>query len=157
MNNFLLLTLMLLASIAAGQEAILCAGGDASTSEGSVSYSVGQLDYTSIATDNGSMDQGVQHSFEMLTVRVIDMEFFQQISVFPNPNTGEFSILMSDDTNENICYQLYNNHGKTLRSGTLLSNQTPVDMSELPAATYFLYVLDADNQLTKLFRILKIN
>jgi hypothetical protein len=157
MNLILLLIVSFIASVAAGQEAVLCAGGEAATIDGSVSFSVGQLGYTSISTNDGALDQGVQHSFEMLTARVVDMEFIQQISISPNPNTGAFSILMPDDSNENISYQLYNNHGKAIRSGTIQSNQTLVDMSELPASTYFLYVLDPTNQLTKLFRVLKIN
>jgi len=47
------------------QEAVLATGADAAGSGGKVSYSVGQIAYTSQTGSNGSVTQGVQQPYEI--------------------------------------------------------------------------------------------
>ena len=50
------------------QEAIITSGGDASGSTGSVSYTIGQVVYTTNTGTNGSAAQGVQQPYEISVV-----------------------------------------------------------------------------------------
>ena len=45
------------------QEAVITVGGDASSSDGTVAYSIGQIVYTTIIGTNGSVAQGVSKGF----------------------------------------------------------------------------------------------
>ncbi len=48
-----------------GQTSVNTAGGEVENTSGSVSYSIGQVAYTSVSNSNGSVSQGVQHAFEI--------------------------------------------------------------------------------------------
>lgn len=62
------------------QQAVLTSGSNAVGTEGSVSYSVGQLDYISINGSDGSVSQGVQQSFvsTALPVSLINLKATKQ-------------------------------------------------------------------------------
>ena len=47
------------------QENTTAAGGEATGSGGTASYSVGQVVYTTVTGTNGSVAQGVQHPYEI--------------------------------------------------------------------------------------------
>ena len=69
------------------QEAIPATGGNGSGSGGSVSYTVGQIVYTTITGTNGSSAQGVQQPFEISVVTGIPeaKDISIEIIVYPNP------------------------------------------------------------------------
>lgn len=48
------------------QSGIVAVGGDVSASSGSLSYSVGQIDYEVVSNSNGTLIQGLQQPFENL-------------------------------------------------------------------------------------------
>ena len=54
------------------QEAIPTSGGDASSNKGSVSYSVGQIVYSSNTATNGTVTQGVQQAYEIYVTTGIE-------------------------------------------------------------------------------------
>ena len=79
--------LCLLPELATSQQAIPATGGGAESSTGSISYTIGQIDYGSASGTKGSMSQGVQHTYEIWVTSV--PENFENInlifSVYPNP------------------------------------------------------------------------
>jgi hypothetical protein len=139
------------------QEVITTSGGNASVSDqGSVSWSVGQVVYTTYTGTTGSVAQGVQQSFEISVVsgieeaRDIDLLF----SAYPNPAT-DYLILRTDNFEvSNLSYQLYDNNGKLLEREILSGNETIIDMSNFVPATYFLKVT-GNNKEVKTFKIIK--
>ena len=52
-------------SVISAQSGTITSGGDAAGSGGSVSFSIGQLDYTSISSAEGTVSQGLQHPYEI--------------------------------------------------------------------------------------------
>jgi hypothetical protein len=71
------------------QESVNTAGGNASGSGGSVSYSVGQIVYTTNTGDNGTVAQGVQQAYEISAVTGIEEanNISLIVSAYPNPTT----------------------------------------------------------------------
>ena len=80
------------------QESINATGGIASGSGGSMSYSVGQIVYTTNTGTNGSVAQGVQQPYEISAV--IGIEEFNGInlyvSVYPNPTSDYLTLSIGD-------------------------------------------------------------
>ena len=148
------------------QEATTATGGEASGTGGTASYSVGQVAYTTNTGTNGSVAQGVQHSYEISTIVGIDVKNINlELSVYPNPTTDFLNLKIGNYDNENLSYQLYDMQGKLLENKKIVENSSPIKMESLPSSTYFLKVYSVgrnnrtgvtDNQTTvKTFRIIK--
>jgi hypothetical protein len=151
----LLLAALLWMSAAKAQESVNVAGGDASGSGGSISYSVGQVDYTTNTDVSGTVSQGVQQPYEIFTVEIKETELNISLSVFPNPTTNNLTLLISDYSNEKLSYQLFDMQGKLLNKGQVSAQKTQINTASLPSATYFISVVDQENKQIQSFKIIK--
>ena len=138
------------------QQAIPAAGGNASGSGGSVSYSVGQIVYTTNAGTNGSVAQGVQQPFEISVVTGIEQAngISLQCSAYPNPATDYVKLKIENYQFENFTYQLYDFNGKILENKKLVESETSIFMGNYAPAIYFLKVIQSDKGI-KTFKIIK--
>lgn len=136
------------------QKAIPASGSNASGIGGSVSYTVGQVIYTTNTGTNGAMAQGVQQPYEISVVAgIADANGINLIlSAYPNPAT-EYIMLKADKT-ENLTYQLYDINGKLLENKKIESNETNIVMSNFINAIYFLKISDNSKEV-KTFKIIK--
>ena len=138
------------------QEAIPVVAGDATGSGGSVSYSVGQVLYTTNTGTNGSLAEGVQQPYEISVI--VGNEEAKGINLiwraFPNPATDFFTLEVEISDNEKYFFQLYDMMGKLLVSKKLIGNKTTISMSNLAPATYFLKITD-NKEIVKTFKIIK--
>jgi len=138
------------------QETTLTSGSNVSGSGGSVSYSVGQVVYTTNTGTSGSVAQGVQQPFEISVVTGIEenKDITLQCNAYPNP-TSDFLILkMENYILESCNYQLYDVNGKLLENKRIEGNETSIDMLNLVPATYFLKVIQNEKEV-KTFKIIK--
>jgi len=138
------------------QESINPAGGDATGSGGSMSYSVGQIftEYQFSGTD-GSVSQGVQQPIELLTLGLEeDLLLIASAKVFPNPTADKIQLRLELEDINNLSYQIYDINGKLLQSEKILQFTTEIQLSQLPTSVYFLKII-RNNNLLKTFRILK--
>jgi hypothetical protein len=137
------------------QEAIPASGGEASGAGGTVSYSVGQVAYTTNSGSNGSVAQGVQQPYEISTTVGIEVkDILLELSVYPNPTTHFLNLLIENEEWKNLTYQLFDIQGNLLESNQLISNNTTIKMEGLPKSSYFLKVAD-DQRMVKTFKIIK--
>ncbi len=156
---FALLIFSLSLTVLHAQESVLVTGGNASGTGGTVSYSAGQVVYTTNSGTGGSVAQGVQQPFEISIVTGLEEAtgITLQCSVYPNPS-ADFIILKVDASAtlsiQNMSYQLYDGNGKLLENKKIVSNETSIDMSHLVIASYFLKILQSNNPL-KTFKIIK--
>jgi hypothetical protein len=138
------------------QETIPAAGGDCSGTGGTLSYTAGQIVFTTNVGTNGSAAQGVQQSFEISVVsgteesRDISLEFM----VYPNPSTEFIELKVENYSAEDLAYELYNLNGNLLEYHKITDKVTNIVLSNYNAATYFLKVTDK-NQVVKTFKIIK--
>jgi len=138
------------------QTSVNATGTNASGSGGTVSYSVGQVVYTTNTGASGSVAQGVQQPFEISVVTGLEEAKGINLSVtaYPNPTTDYLTLSISEFEISNLTYQLYDISGKLLQSEKITGNQTNIVMSNLVPANYFVKVI-AGNQLIKEFKIIK--
>jgi len=153
--NALLLFVLGLTGVHA-QEALPASGGNASGSGGSVSYTIGQVVYTTIAGINGSVAQGVQQPYEISVVTgLAEAAGIKLIcSAYPNPAKEYVTLRIENCDTENMIYQLYDDSGKLLEKKKVEGTETRIDMDNLVIATYFLKVLRS-NQVVKTFKVIK--
>lgn len=161
LTGLLLLTLGLFALQA--QEAVVASGGNASGSGGTVSYSVGQVVYTTPTGTGGTVAQGVQQPFEIWVVTGIDQAaaISLQCIAYPNPTTEFLTLDIAASTPLDLrvlSYQLFDIKGKLLENKKLEALQTRIDMSPYAPAAYLLKVTrsrQVSHQDIKTFTIIK--
>lgn len=136
------------------QTSVNAAGGNAFSSAGSISYSVGQVFYTSNIVVTGSVLQGVQQPYEIFPVGINEIDMNISLSVFPNPTSDYLTLSIDDFDNSNLSYQLYDMSGKLLQSKKLTDMQTQIDMSNYEAAMYYVKVAQGNKEI-KTFKVIK--
>ena len=154
-KKLLIATLLLGAFQAQAQEAVATAGGDASGTNGNVSYTVGQVVYTTNTGTTGSVAQGVQQPFEIQTV--LGAENFNinlQLAVYPNPTTNWLQLEVRNTDFANLSYQLFDLNGKMILTEKITAETSSIQMERLPAAIFLLKVVN-NNKEVKTFKIIK--
>lgn len=138
------------------QEAIPATGGNASGSDGSVSYTIGQVLYTTNTGTNGSVFEGVQQPYEISVV--VGIEHNEDINLlctaYPNPTTDLLILEVEGAATEKFFFQLYDMMGKLLVNRIIIDSKTTISMANLAPATYFLKVTD-HKKVVKTFKIIK--
>jgi hypothetical protein len=138
------------------QNTIPATGGNATGAGGTVSYTIGQIVYTTISGTTGIITQGVQQPFEISVVTGIEeaKDIILEISVYPNPATGYVKLKVGNYDSDNLSYRLYNIDGKPLQGNKIEGNETLIQLKNLVSGTYLLKVIDHNKEL-KTFKIIK--
>ncbi len=138
------------------QESINTAGGNASGSGGSASYSTGQVAWQIHTGTNGSVAEGVQQPYEISVVTAIEEteEIHLSISAYPNPTNDYLTLEVKDAELVNLSFQLYDIQGNILQKERIEGNLTRIAMGQLVPATYFVKVTRDAREL-KVFKIVK--
>lgn len=166
MKKYSLFALMLPLLIGIGsstwaQGAVVPGGGDASSREGTVSFSVGQIAASALSTDDYLIIEGVQQPYETFSdgpqqptgiggnvVSNLD------IKAVPNPATYYVNLLVEGDRTETLDYHLRDIQGRSLLSGQVSGTKNRIDLNDISAGTYMLSVFK-DGRLIKSFKITK--
>lgn len=156
MNRYITIFFSLLTStIALSQGAFTSSGGTTQSNYGSVSFSIGQIAYTSIDGSNGSVNSGVQQAFEVLATNGIEESTIQlHISAYPNP-TVETLTLFVEDYSELLSYTLTDINGKLILEGRVNNSETAILMKNLANGNYYLNVKSLEDTSIKTFQIIK--
>jgi hypothetical protein len=138
------------------QESINATGGNATGSGGLVSYSVGQVFYTTNTGTISSIAQGVQQPYEIFVVTALEEAkgINLSVSVYPNPTIDFLNLKVENYDNANLTYQLFDISGKLLESKKIEGYQTSIVISNLVPATYFLKVIERNKEV-KTYKIIK--
>lgn len=139
------------------QQNTVSAGGEASGSGGTVSYSIGQIDYQTFTGSSGTISQGVQQPFEIYSVGITENVMEIEASLFPNPAVA--SVTLSFEAWESYpgtTYRLTDETGRIIRAEIITSKETSINVSNLPDACYYLQVLVSE-QMVKNFKLVKNN
>lgn len=138
------------------QEALSTVGGNASGSEGSVSYTIGQIAYTTNIAISGSVAQGVQQPFDISIILGEDESTPVDLllSVYPNPVTDFIQLKVDQKQLTGFSYQLLTMQGKLLEAKQITEFITGINMCNLLTATYFLKI-KLDNKTVRTFKIVK--
>jgi len=138
------------------QEAIPASGGNASGSDGTVSYSIGQTVYSIHEGTNGTEVQGVQQPFEITVVTgIYDAKWISlSVKVYPNPTTQFLTLVVNEPDISDLSYELYDLDGKILIKKGIKDSQTQIAVERFAASIYFLKIMHSTAEI-KTFKIIK--
>jgi hypothetical protein len=137
------------------QQNTVASGGEAIGLGGSVSFSVGQIDYITATGSGGRMTQGIQQPFEIYPVGVNDLKIELLASVFPNPTRDGVTLRIPADMSvSDMGYRIFDLLGNLVMDKKVEGLDTVIDMADLSNATYLLKVYNKENDLTT-FKIIK--
>lgn len=137
------------------QQATTAAGGDALSTGGSVAYSVGQVVYTTIIGNDGSVAQGVQQPYEFYIVAGVENHLVHLlVDAYPNPISDFLQLHIEYDNWQAVIFQLVDIEGSIIESRKITSATETIDMSLLSSDIYFLKVSCQGKEL-KTFKVIK--
>ena len=137
------------------QDVVATSGGNATGTNGNVSYSIGQVVYTPNTGATGSVAQGVQQPFEIQIVLVVEnFNINLQLAIYPNPTTNWLQLEVKNTEFTNLTYQMYDLNGKLIYNEKVNAENTTIKTEQLPSAIYLLKVLDSNTEV-KTFKIIK--
>ena len=156
---YILLLFSALSLISFGQSAIVPVGGDAQSSAGSVSYTVGQVVTQTVSNSNGSISvaEGVQQPYEIMTVGVNP---YPQITlnavVFPNPTDNLAQLMLNgfEIPMDGLQAHLFDSKGKLLQRIPVTDDLTTFQIGQYATGTYYLELRDGKRVL-KTFKVIR--
>ncbi|MEZ4801017.1 MAG: T9SS type A sorting domain-containing protein [Flavobacteriales bacterium] len=134
------------------QQSVLAAGADGTGAGGSISYSIGQIDYLSVDLANGSIYQGVQQPYELFVSGVSEWSDVE-VNIFPNPTNGKFFISL-DQVQGIKSFKVFDLSGQLIKGGTVNAPLQSVDISSFSSGIYFIQIISADTVL-KTVKVIK--
>jgi hypothetical protein len=153
MKNYLTIATAFLCVSLYSQSNTVSAGGDAEGDNGSISYSIGQVVYTSAQGSNGNVNQGVQQPYDVGVVTGIE-EAGINLSVFPNPTAGMLTLNVAGEDASLLSYQLFDASGRLIDSNNKLNSTTTVSLETYATGVYTLSV-SRNNKQVKSFRVVR--
>jgi hypothetical protein len=153
-KQFITISFILSGIVSYGQTSVNTAGGEVKNASGSVSYSIGQVAYTSVSNSNGSVSQGVQQVYHISTLNVEEKVFNFSLSVYPNPTQDNLNLRVGNYRQEQMVYRLLDSGGKLLSEAKMQGQETIIDMQHFATATYFVEV-HHENKKVQTFKIIK--
>jgi hypothetical protein len=138
------------------QESVSASGGNSSGIGGTESYTIGQVFCNSNLGDNISIEQGVQHSYNITIINSIDKGKRMELSciIYPNPTINSLKLKVEDINVQNLNYKLFDLNSNVIINGEIFGNETIINTVALVSGTYFLKIF-SQNQEIKLFKIIK--
>ncbi len=153
MKNYLTIATAFLCVSLYSQSNTVSAGGDADGDNGSISYSIGQVVYTSAQGSNGNVNQGVQQPYDVGVVTGIE-EAGINLSVFPNPTSGLLTLTVADEDASLLSYQLFDASGRLVDSKNKLNPTNTISLDGYATGVYTLSV-SRENKQVKSFRLVR--
>lgn len=144
---------LFISAFAFGQSNTVSAGGDAEGDNGSVSFSIGQVVYTSAQSATGNINQGVQQPYDVGVVTGVE-EIGINLSVFPNPTSGLLTLTVDGEDAQPLSYELFDASGRSVASKNNLSASTQISLDAFATGVYNLSVYRG-NKPVKSFRIVR--
>ena len=155
MKNLILVMLLCCITKLEAQQNTVASGGNATGTGGNVSYSIGQVADKMQTGTNGSITQGVQQPYEIVTLSGSEYENIRmEAIVYPNPATTNVTLKISNSDWNNVNYQLFDIQGKLINDGKVLNEETVFDMKTYTSAIYILKINSNTKEL-KTFKIIK--
>lgn len=155
MRKFLTLFFLFLLTFVSAQNNSVTSGSTATGASGTATYTIGQIDYKTITGTNGTITQGVQQAFEIVTLSASDVPQIQLLAtVYPNPTVQNVTLFIQEYDLTHLAYELFDLQGRTISKRKISENETQIEMVWLASAHYFLKITDNHKEV-KTFKIIK--
>lgn len=156
MKFILCLFLIALSGIIYAQESLNASGGVNRGAGGTVSFSVGQLVYTTESGRSGTMAQGIQRPYRVSLVenRPQSKPVFESVA-YPNPTTDDLFLHIYASGSEKLVYRLVDLSGKVIADGKLTYPISLIPMQSVSAGMYLLQIFDSNPNPVQTLQIIK--
>ena len=135
------------------KSSISTGGGSATVGTTQVIYSIGEVAVQENTQGTTYVSEGFIGPDISQTLGITDYDTLTGISVYPNPVTDRFNIGLPQSGNYEI--YLYNLQGKQILFRLSQDIKESIDISRLTSAGYLLVVIDRENKLKKIVKIIK--
>lgn len=152
-----IILLICVAGMASAQSAIVPVGGNAQSSSGSVSYTVGQIAVQTSSDGSVSVAEGVQQPYEIQTVGVDEYpQIVLNAVVYPNPteNVAQLQINGFEIPVGGLRATLFDGNGKRLQVIPVTEDLTTIQIGHYATGTYYLELRDG-KRLLKTFKVVR--
>ena len=153
-NTILTSSCLIIGTLAFGQTSTNASGGGTSNTSGSISYSIGQVAYQSTSNTSGSVSQGVQYAYEISTLSLEANTLNLSLMAYPNPTQELLNLRVGNYNKEKLAYKLVDLEGKVISEASMHSEETTIDIKQLPTATSFVEV-NHEGKKVQTFKIIK--
>lgn len=139
------------------QQGPVAAGGNATGTGGTVSYSIGQVFYSTPSGSTHNLIQGVQLPYEIYVVTSVEEEdetIGLTVSVYPNPVMDQFNLRVENSSEKDYTYRFFNAQGQVICDGKVEHDETTISTASLATSFYILNVY-SKKQTVKSFKIIK--
>ena len=153
-KSILTASCLVFGSFVFGQTSTNASGGGTSNASGSISYSIGQVAYQSTSNASGTVSQGVQYAYEISSLSLEANALNLSLMAYPNPTQDLLNLRVGNYSQEKLAYKLLDLEGKVISEASMLSEETTIDMKQLPVATYFVEVHN-EGKKVQTFKIIK--
>jgi len=138
------------------QNSIPAAGGNGTGAGGTVSYTIGQVVYTTITGTTKSISAGVQQPFEISVITGISdaSAISLEVSVYPNPSSSYVILKVEKYDTDDLTYILYDMNVILFQDKKFECNEPHIQLGNIITGTYLLKVAD-NNKEIKTFKIIK--
>lgn len=151
-TSFLLLIFFLKPNLSIAQSGDVVAGMDIQNKIGSVSYSIGNVFY-STKSKGVSINEGMQQSY---IINEIFRKSTLRVSLFPNPTNDLVYFKVENLNYKNLSFRLYDITGRLISSGRIVNHQSVLSLQNFPNNVFIVKVFRGELE-EQSFKILKSN
>ncbi len=152
---FIIILLFIVANSAQAQESVNSIGGVDLGTGGTVSFSVGQMVYTTDSKGAGAVVQGIQRPYRITTTDIKKLDNTLSFKAYPNPSSEDLFLEMNEFRNEKLNYQLFDMQGKLIMTNPIEIPKTQINMRDLAVGSYVIHIYDSKNQAIQTIQIIK--
>lgn len=154
--NKLILLFVSCYSFSFSQNGPVAAGTSTNGAGGSVSYSIGQIDYIAPTGSGGNTNEGLQQPYELFVVAtaVTEKNKAGVITIFPNPATHSVMIDLGNNASEGFMYELTDGNGKILLNSKIKDRTGTINVSELSSGIYFI-TISSNSSKSNTYKLIK--
>lgn len=138
------------------QASSVTSGQDARGLGGEVSWSIGQVSYSTNIGTTGLVSQGVQQPFEIYVITSVDDDISSSVRAYPNPVTNNLILHFESSLIGNEKWHLLSFDGLVLYESVINESLTKINMEAIPAGIYFLKIF-SNEEIIKHFKLIKQN
>ncbi|HRH68647.1 MAG TPA: T9SS type A sorting domain-containing protein [Flavobacteriales bacterium] len=137
------------------QRTVVPAGGDASGNGGTMSWTLGQVDYIANGSASGTVAQGVQQPTEFLVLATAEQNpMTRSVHVMPNPTSDGITVQLSTTPERAATYRMLDLTGQEVATGPFIAASAYIPLAGLASSTYVIHVLH-DGTETAVLRVIK--
>jgi len=138
-----------------GQQVVATSGNYNKASNGSISWTLGEVVSETMGSGQTKVTNGVQQP-NLLVTSIFELENSGiNLSAFPNPASGYVILKLENEQAEELNYVLFDMNGKLIEKKDINSPETIISFTELYPSTYFIKVLSKGKEV-RTFKIEKI-